>query len=56
MLAAQPFIGVRLRTRRHLRKLLLQRTSFFVLYRVRPRARVVEIYALYASASLAHRR
>lgn len=56
-LAVQPFIGVRLRSRRkHVRKLLLRRTGFFVVYEVKPRSRVVTIVSVRPKRSLSQRR
>jgi hypothetical protein len=55
-LASQPYLGVRLAGRRHRRKLLLQRTGFFVVYEVKPRLRLVKIASIIPKRSLGHRR
>jgi hypothetical protein len=55
-LAMHPYAGRRVPTRPgHVRKYYLRRTGFFIVYRVKPRLRVIEIFSLAAKRSLAHR-
>jgi len=56
-LADHPYLGTRLRRARgHVRRVMLRRTGFVVVYQVYSRLRIVKLVGLFAKASLGHRR